>query len=418
MGLMLLLLQIWRPGDEPDIEHYREVRDLVLDTYVGETSEQELLESALRGMLGDLDGYSRYYAKEETDAINRDTSGKTIGIGIILRFAESPLIAFPVSDSPAETAGLRVGDEILALDGQDVAGLDQEEIGERIQGEVGSLLQLEVQGRDGIKRTHEVKRKRLLVPSVRRVRFLDEKRQVGYFALGSFTNESVDEFDAAVDGLLEDGMQGLVVDLRGNPGGVLAAAVTMARRFVPAGTITSTEGRGRPGLELGDSKQARFVGLPLVLLVDGGSASASEVLAGALQDHRVAVVVGTPSYGKGVVQTITRFTEPNAIAKLTTSYYYTPAHRNVQRSLDDSHAYGLSPDIVISVREEEHTAVVGFIHSFEPPSRSLEELRDWSAETGIELLLDPPADKQLESALALFNGELRTAIASATKDND
>ncbi len=410
MGLMLFLLQLWGPGDEPDVEHYRDVRDLVMETYVGETTEEELLESALRGMLGELDDYSRYYVQEETDTVDRDTSGKTIGIGVILRYAEAPTIVFPVANSPAESAGLRVGDEILSLDGYSVEGLDSDEVSGRIQGEQGTTLQLSVRGRDGQTRAHEVERRRMLVPSVRRLRFADRERGIGYFALISFSNESLREFDDAVGALLDQGMRGLIIDLRGNRGGVLSAAVELARRFIPEGTITSTEGRGIPHIETGNAEDAHFAGLPLVLLVDGESASASEVLVGALQDHRVAVLVGTPTYGKGVVQTISRFPERHAIAKLTTSYYYTPAHRAVQRSRDASHAYGTRPDIEVVVSEEEHEQVISFLHSFEPPATAVSELRDWSAQADVEIMIDPPADAQLDAAVALFAGQLPSTI--------
>lgn len=411
MGMMLFVLQLWRPSDEPDIEHYRSVRNLVLESYVGETSEQELLESALRGMLGELDDYSRYYVEKEVETVNRDTSGQTIGIGVIMRYGEAPTIVFPVANSPAAAAGLRVGDVILSLDGQSVDGLDQDEVSDRIRGKRGTTLHLSVRGRDGDVRDHEVERSQLLVPSVRRVRMADKDRHIGYLALVSFSNETLGEFDAAVASLLEQGMTGLIVDMRGNPGGVLAAAVHLAQRFVPNGLITSTEGRGVPHTESGDPEEARYQGLPLVLLVDGGSASASEVLAGALQDHRVAAIVGTPTFGKGVVQTISRFTSRRAIAKLTTSYYYTPAHRNVQRSSDDSHAFGLWPDVEIDVARAETSEVLEYLHSFEPPAEAIEDLRNWSREASIEFSIDPPTDAQLSAALALMAGRIPTRKA-------
>ena len=406
MGLMLFLLQLWGPGDEPDIEHYRDVRDLVMDSYVGETTEEELLESALRGMLNNLDQHSRYYVEEETDAVNRDTSGQTVGIGVIMRYADAPTIVFPVEGSPAESAGLRVGDEILQVGEQSVAGLDQDAVSDLIQGEQGTAVLLTVKGRDGQTRTHELKRARMLVPSVRRVSMLDEASKIGYLALVSFTNESVREFDAAVESLQRDGLDALVVDLRENRGGVLSAAVELARRFVPDGTITSTEGRGKPHYEYSDDEHARYAGLPLVLLVDGLSASASEVLAGALQDHRAAVLLGTPTYGKGVVQTVNRFPARHAIAKLTTSYYYTPAHRGVQRSSDDSHPFGLRPDFLVDVPEEEHDAVIAYLHSWEPPAAAREELRAWSAAEDVSFQLDSPPDSQLALALDLFHGRI------------
>lgn len=407
MGLMVFFMQVWGSGDDEDIEHYRSVRDLVLQTYVGETNEQELLESALRGMLEELDDYSRYYVEDEVDAVNQDTTGQTIGIGVIMRYNPDPTVLFPVAGSPAEKAGLRVGDKILSLDEELIEGLSQEELSTLIRGPEGSRLAMTVEGRDGVQRDLAVDRHQLLVPSVRRRRMLDEERGIGYFALVSFSNESLREFDEAIEALKAEGMQGLIIDLRGNPGGVLSAAVEMAGRFIPDGVLTSTEGRGIPEIEYARKGEAHYLGMPLTLLIDQNSASASEVFAGAVQDYRVGVLVGMPSYGKGVVQTISRYMQRRAIAKLTTSYYYTPAHRNLQRSRDDSHAFGLSPDIEVDVSLEESDEVLRYVHSYEPPAAAMADLRAWQAvDSSLELNLDPPADSQLETALRLFAGEL------------
>jgi len=406
MGLMLAILDLWGPGEETDVEHYREVRDLVTTTYVGDVEEADLLEHALEGMLGGLDAYSDYYVSEEVDEIDRDTSGQTIGIGVILRYRDAPQVLFPLSGSPAREAGLRVGDEILAIDGNETAGLESSDLNDLIQGEAGTSVVLRVRGLDGREREHEVERREMPLPSVRRVRLLDDERDVGYIALTSFTNRSVEEFDEAVDRLLADGMRALVLDLRGNQGGVLASAVDIARRFVTEGVLTSTRGRGEPNVERADPEFAWYAELPLVLLVDGSSASASEVLAGALQDHRVAVLVGEPTYGKGVVQTITRYPERRAIAKLTTSYYFTPAERCLQRGTE-GHDWGLLPELSVEIDQDARLEVYRYLHgTFEPPQEALPALEAWEQESGEELIVEPPADEQLDAALAIFAGEL------------
>jgi carboxyl-terminal processing protease len=187
----------------------------------------------------------------------------------------------------------------------------------------------------------------------------------------------------------------------------------LSERFIPEGVLTSTEGRGTPEIEYASAEEAWYADLPLAVLIDGGSASASEVFAGALQDYRAAALVGTPSYGKGVVQTISRYAERNAIAKLTTSYYYTPAHRNVQRSRDDSHAYGLLPDLRVETPKVEADRVLNFIHSFEPSSNAMPQLREWSAQNSdLDVTLDPPTDSQLEAALSLFKGRLPLPLSN------
>lgn len=410
MGLMVFFMQMWGGRDDPDIEHYRDVRDLVMETYVGETTEQELLESALRGMLDELDDYSRYYVEDEVDAVNTGTTGQTIGIGVIMRSNPHPTVLFPVAGSPAEKAGLRVGDKVLALDGDTVSEMTQDELSARIRGPEGSQLAMKVEGRDGEERDLVVDRNQLLVPSVRRRRMLDQERGIGYLALISFSSESLREFDEAVVALKEEGMKGLIVDLRGNPGGVLSAAVNIAGRFIPEGVLSSTEGRGAPEIEYAVEDEALYLDMPLTILIDQDSASASEVLAGAIQDYRAGVLVGMPSYGKGVVQTISRYIHRRAIAKLTTSYYYTPSHRNLQRSRDDSHPFGLSPDVQVEASPEEADAVLRFIHSYEPPANLMDELRAWVAEDSeLSLNLDHPADSQLDAALKLFSGKMPDA---------
>ncbi len=418
MGLMFFVLQFWSPGSEDDVEHYREVRDLVLSSYVGEVDEEELLENALRGMLGELDDYSDYYsAPEETATVNRDTTGRMTGIGVVTTDLDGPVVRFPVAESPALEAGVRVGDRILRIDGVGTEGMDPKDVSALIRGPEGSILTLHVEGRDGSERMLEIERRDLLVPSVRRVRMVDEARKVGYLVLTSFSNVSVLEFDAAVSSLQTEGMQALIIDLRSNRGGVLRSAVEIASRFIPDGVITSTEGRGAPHYERADAELAYYAGLPLVVLVDGSSASASEVLAGALQDHRAAVLIGTPTYGKGLVQTIRRYPERSVIAKLTTSYYYTPAHRNVQRGNTKESEFGLVPDVEIPMEQDTHQTILEFLHSFEPPSSLVPELRAWREQAEFQMQLDPPADPQLDAALALLRGE-RAAQSSSARTDD
>lgn len=406
MGLMLLIMQFFRSGEDEDIAHYRQVRDLVVNTFVGDVSEQELLEDALRGMLNGLDDYSDYYVSEETVAIDRETTGRAIGIGVIMRYRGGPRVLFPIANSPAIQAGLRVGDEFLSLDGTPTEDLSSDELNDLMRGDPGTAVKIRVRGLDQSIREVEVVRREMPVPSVRRVSLIDRERNIGYIALTSFSNRSTEEFDEAVSQLQAEGMQALVLDLRGNQGGVLSSAVEISQRFVREGILTSTRGRGMPHIEEADPDLAWYFELPLVLLVDGNSASASEVLAGALQDHRAAVLLGEPTYGKGVVQTISRYPERRAIAKLTTSYYYTPANRNLERSVD-GHDYGLLPDFEISLPRKQQQGIYEYLHgSFEPPREVIPALRDWELSSGESLILDAPEDSQLEAALGIFAGKL------------
>ncbi|MEM7516039.1 MAG: S41 family peptidase, partial [Planctomycetota bacterium] len=239
---------------------------------------------------------------------------------------------------------------------------------------------------------------------VRHARLLDLERGIGYLSIHSFSRTTTAEFEQAFDELRESGMRSLVLDLRGNFGGVLSSAIDIAARFIPDGTLVSTEGQGPPEVYIADPKIATLKGFPLVVLVDGNSASASEVLAAALQDHRAGVVVGAPTYGKGLVQSIRRFPGRKTIAKVTSSYYYTPSHQNLERTLDEGRDYGILPDVEVALERAERNAIYGFLGGYSPPTRALTALLEWQAETEGEVIPRPPADAQLEAATALLQG--------------
>jgi carboxyl-terminal processing protease len=233
---------------------------------------------------------------------------------------------------------------------------------------------------------------------------LDPERHIGYLAITRFSAETSDEFDRAVEFLTERGMTSLVLDLRYNLGGTLSSAVEIARRFVPEGVIVSTEGRGEPVVYEADPEGADLEGLPLAILVNASTASASEVLAGALQDHRVAALVGEATFGKGMVQAIRTFNEAGGRAKVTTSYYYSPTHRNFERSADPNREYGLLPDLAVPLLAEERAPVQGFLQSYSPGPDVLPALEAWAADSGQDLIPPMPMDPQLSSALDLLNG--------------
>jgi N6-L-threonylcarbamoyladenine synthase len=216
---------------------------------------------------------------------------------------------------------------------------------------------------------------------------LDPASSIGYLAILSFSRQTPQEFDQSFQWLQQLGMRGMILDLRRNYGGVLESAVAIARRFVPAtdegsrsvpasDLIVSTEGRGDPIYYRADSREALYAGFPLVVLVDGDSASASEVLAGALQDHRVAVVTGSPTYGKGMVQTIRRFQERGTMAKVTSAYYYSPTHRNFERTVDPDRVW-IPPDSDPARRSSVRSCTAG---SATPAADSIAAVEAWQAE--------------------------------------
>jgi carboxyl-terminal processing protease len=399
------------PSEEPDLRQYREVRDFLSRSFVRDTSSSKLLDLALHGMAEGLDEYTRYYSGEETRVLERETGGRYTGIGAVFRDpVHAGQILFTLPGSPADRAGLRVGDRILSVDGKGLDELGEDGLRAALGGEEPARLAIGLADIDGRTRETSLWRTSIVDPTLRHSRMLDAEAGVGYLALNSFSHETLGEFDRALERLREQGAHALVLDLRGNPGGVLVAAVAIARRFVPEGLIVSTEGQGAPVEHHADPAQAWHQGMPLVVLVDDRSASASEVLAAALQDHRAAVVVGTPTYGKGRVQTMRRFPEMQAAAKVTTSYYYTPAHRNLDRSSHPGRDFGIVPDLVVPVSAAEARVVHAYLASYGAPAEALAVLRAWEQREGTRIVPDPPEDHQLAAALALMRGDRPVAV--------
>lgn len=410
------LLRHVLPAEAPDLARYREVRDFVRANYVEEVSEDRLVEQALHGMVEGLDRYSRYLGADQVARFERETAGSYRGIGVVFKepLAEARVL-FVMPKSPAERAGVRAGDRVTGIDGEPTDRLAPGELQTRIGRSSDDELELTVAARDGTERTLTMQRAELVDPSVRHERLLDAKRGIGYLAVTSFSHHTADEFDAAFEALRRRGMKALVLDLRGNPGGVLVAAVRIANRFIAHGLIVSTEGRDEVTRYDAQRSEARFAGTPLVVVVDEDSASASEVLAGALQDHRVAVLVGSPTYGKGMVQRIRGLSDGRGVIKLTSSYYYTPAHRNLERSLDKAWEFGLLPDLAIEVGDNERRAVRSFLAGFSPGEDALEELRAWERDEQVNVIPIAPADTRLEAAIRLLSdrGELVSSLEAS-----
>ena len=401
-----ILVKIQPFSGEEDLDHYQEVRDFVRDRYVEEPDPDELVRSALAGMVESLDEYSRYLSThEETSTFDRETQGSFTGIGVVFKGPiEGGRVLFPMGGSPAAKAGVRVGDLIISIDGEPLEGKNEAEARELFRGAVDSIATLKLADLNGEERLVEVTRGSLLDPPVRHPHLIDPERKIGYLALTSFSRETTEEFDRAMTVLGEHEMEGLILDLRGNPGGVLVCAIDMARYFIVEGVITKTRGRGEPvAYERSPDDEVEPMSLPLVVLVDGGSASASEVLAGALQDHRSAVLVGSPTFGKARVQSVRHFEEAKAIVKVTSSYYTTPSGRDLDRSPE--RPWGIRPDVVIELDARTEAFIHRHINRYDPPAEALDELFAWESSSEEEILPPAPEDPQLEAALALLRSE-------------
>lgn len=401
---------------ERDIEFLRQVRNLAADTYVEELDERELVNNALRGMVEGLDRYSRYYGPEEIAGLDRETTGEFRGIGVVFRAPTSEgQVLFPFPGSPASRAGIRVGDTLIEIDGKIVAELEPGELQQTIQTSGGRQLDVLVVGLDGEERKLTLHPKQVVDPTVRHARMLDAERGIAYLAILSFTHRTPDEFDQAVQELLQEGARALVIDVRSNPGGILDAAVRIANRFIPEGTLVATRTRDDTQVMAAVGEHALFRDLPVVVLTDEGSASASEVLAGALQDHQIGPLVGEATYGKGTVQTLTRFGDDRAIIKLTTAHYFTPSWRRIERHTGGEGKHGIEPDVYVTPRDGEREPILRHLFSYSPPPSAVEALEAWQANEEETLIPEHPADRQLETAVALLSGVPAQQYVSAGK---
>jgi len=308
----------------------------VADYYVDSLDERQLYQMAIDGMLDQLrDPYSVFLKPEDFRQLSEATTGNYSGLGIQIdvRGGWITVIA-PLPDTPAERAGVQTGDRIVELDGRSTEGWNQEKAVKELRGPVGAKAELLIR-RTGIDEPMKfnLTRATIHIRSVdpRITMMLDDK--VGYIALSPVSESSTREVAAAIDTLLKQGMKSLIFDLRGNPGGLLDQGVAVSDLFLdPGKAIVETRGRA-PGSshEFSDTKPQSWPRLPVVVMVNGGSASAAEIIAGALQDHDRAVLVGTPTFGKGLVQSFWRLT-PETGLKLTTARWFTPSGRTIQRA--------------------------------------------------------------------------------------
>ncbi|MEZ5568310.1 MAG: S41 family peptidase [Halioglobus sp.] len=308
--------------------------------YVEEIDDSKLLEYAIQGMLMSLDPHSAYLTDDAFRSLRTSTSGEFSGLGLEVGMEDGYVtIVSPIDGSPAAEAGLQSGDVILKLGKQTVKGMGLSEAVGKMRGPKGSTITLTI-GRPGESQPFEVTLVRdvIKLASVRQ-RWLEPG--YGYIRVAQFQNSTGDDVGKALAVLMaEQPLKGLVLDLRNNPGGILRASVDVASLFMDGGNVVYTEGRVensdmRYDADPGDASD----GVPLIVLINSGSASASEIVAGALQDHGRAVVMGTPSFGKGSVQTILPISETRAV-KLTTALYFTPNGRSIQ-------AAGINPDILV-----------------------------------------------------------------------
>jgi len=329
------------PFDE--LRTFTEIFGRIKQDYVEQVSDKKLLEDAIRGMLSGLDPHSAYLVDEEFKELQEGTTGQFGGLGIEVGMENGFVkVVSPIDDTPAQQAGIKAGDLIVRLDDKPVKGMTLAEAVKIMRGEPGSQIVLTVI-REGAEAPlkFEITRDIIKVKSVKN-RLLE--KDYGYVRISSFQSGTGEGLVDAIDELKKENdapLKGIVLDLRNNPGGVLNAAVDVSDAFIESGLIVYTEGRIKNSeMRFNATPDDIINGAPIVVLINGGSASASEIVAGALQDHKRAIIMGEKSFGKGSVQTILPTSNGGAV-KLTTARYYTPSGRSIQ-------AEGIEPDVTLA----------------------------------------------------------------------
>lgn len=330
---------------EPDtyemLNLFGEVMERAKATYVEEVSDKKLIESAINGMLTSLDPHSSYLDEDDFSYMSEQTKGKFGGLGIEVTMDNGlVLVVSPIDDTPAYKAGIKAGDYITHIDGETVIGMTLNDAVSKMRGKIGTKIKLSIRRANAKPFDVTLKREEIKIRSVKTEIKNDD---ILYIRISSFAEENDKEIAKAVEDAqkkLKDKFMGIVIDVRNNPGGLLDQAVTVSDLFLDKGEIVSTRSRNEEDTvkytaEPGDIAR----GLPIVVIINEGSASASEILAGALQDHHRAVVIGQKSFGKGSVQTVIPLGEYGAM-RITTARYYTPSGRSIQ-------AKGIEPDIVV-----------------------------------------------------------------------
>ena len=383
----------WWPNRELErnTAYFRRVLDLVADNYVDEKDAdyQKLTRAALEGMLKSLDPHSEFMGAEESRELQEEMDGKFGGIGVQVERRDGRIVVIaPIAGTPGERAGIQRGDQIIRVDGQSMEKLGMDKVVEHLRGKPKTRVQVTLY-RPSSKQTLDLTltRELIKIESLRDVSMLEPG--IGYIQLTHFSNRTGAEFKAALQKLDQQGMAALVLDLRNNPGGLLESAVDVAEPFFrPGEVIVYTQGRSpesRQDLRAGPRAAGRM--LPVAVLVNSGSASASEVMAGALKDTGRAVIVGEKTFGKGSVQTVFRLQNGEAL-RLTTARYYTPGGISI-------HEKGIEPQVAVAVSLEDEAKL--------RVQRARSDLTD-ATEFAKRFGFEPVADRPLQTAVDLLKG--------------
>jgi len=379
----------------PNLELFDSVLEKVRKSYVDgqNLTYHDLVSSALKGMVGSLDPHSEFMDAEDFQQLQNDTSGQFGGLGLVVSMKDGYVtVIAPMEDTPGFRAGILTGDRILKIDGNNIGKVSLPDAVKQLRGEPGSQVTLTVQRPStGAEKDYTLKRAIINMDMVKdingRKQFPLSADQIGYVRITQFGDSTGDELEAALGKLKEQGMKALILDLRGNPGGLLDEAVEVCSKFLPRGQlVVTTEGRdpAQNSVRRADGGGDELKGEPIVVLVNLGSASAAEIVTGCLQDLQRAVVVGQKTFGKGSVQSVFPLDDGSAL-KLTTAKYYTPSHKVI-------HEHGITPDVVVPMSDEEEAALLikrapGGLQSLNETNRvRVEAIHDVQLERAEDLL--------------------------------
>jgi len=333
---------------EKEMGLFKEVLSIVQEDYV---DPHKLIYGALEGMVSQLDPYSQFLEPDDFKDIKVETKGEFGGLGIEIAIKDGLLtIVAPLDGTPAAKAGIMPGDRIVKIEGIPTKKIKLEDAVKKLRGRPGSIAKITVL-REDEKRLIDfaVVRAIIKIESVKEARILDKEYKIGYIKLVEFQERTPQDLEAALAKLKSAGMQALILDLRNNPGGLLEAAIGVAEKFIPKGQlIASTKGAITPqDMVFKSNGNNLYTGIPMIVLVNRGSASASEIVAGAIQDYRRGLILGTNTFGKGSVQTLIPLADGSAL-RLTTARYYTPKNRVIPHD-------GIRPDVVVEHEAQRDT---------------------------------------------------------------
>ena len=396
-------LQNAKAADNDDpytrLELFNTVLQTVRQNYVDgdKVSYQDLIQGAMKGMISTLDPHSEFMDLSKYDELKKDTQGEFGGVGIVISMKDGHLtVVAPMEDTPGFKVGIISGDRIIKIDGRSTEKFSVQDAVKKLRGEAGSKVDLTIfRAVTGLVTNHTLVRAAIKVDTVKdingRREFPLSENKIGYVRLAQFGEQTADDFEDALLKLDKKGMEALVLDLRGNPGGLLDSAVKIVEKFVVRGTlVVTTEGRGTTARSAYHAAGRKpHSSLPVAVLVNGGSASASEIVSGALQDLTAtgqckAVILGEQTFGKGSVQSILPLKDGNAL-RLTTAKYYTPSHKVI-------HEKGITPDIIVPMSDEEERDIFlkrtpGGLESLDEKDRErVQSARDVQLDRAMDLL--------------------------------